>query len=112
MPFVSVCSAAPVCEAKMDVLQKEIGRIIALVPGKNIDNCMTHIAGGANLFMSGQPAKALFCEIRMFGIAPKESKAQVVTELTDLFTRELDAEKIYINFLESNEWGTGGAYRG
>jgi len=112
MPFVSVKAAAPVSAEKMDSLQKEIGRIIALIPGKTIDNCMTEIAGDARMFMSGKPAKAVFCEVRMYGEAPKEAKAQVVQELQALFTGELAAEKVYINFSESHEWGSNGRYMG
>ena len=112
MPFVSVKSAMPVSEEKMDTLQKEIGRIIALVPGKTIDNCMTQIEGDAHIFMSGKPAKVVFCEVRMYGEAPKESKAQVAQELDVLFANELGAQKAYVNFMESTEWGVGGNYRG
>ena len=112
MPFVSVNSAMPVSEQKMDVIQKEIGRIIALIPGKTIDNCMTKIEGGSHMFMSGAAAKAIFCEVRVYGEAPKDSKTAVVKELHDLFVDELGAEKVYINFVESKEWGSGGSYSG
>ena len=112
MPYVSVNTSMPVCEAKLDTLQKEIGRIITLIPGKTIDNCMTHIAGGAHIYMSGAPAKAVFCEIRVFKPAPREGKAGVVAALHALFTQELGAEKVYINFIESEEWGSGPNYMG
>ena len=112
MPFVSVKAAATVSSEKMNTLQQEIGRIIALIPGKTIDNCMTNIQGEAAMFMSGTPAKAVFCEVRMYGEAPKEAKAQVTSELQALFTKELAAEKVYINFMESREWGSNGRYMG
>lgn len=112
MPFVSVKATATVSTDKMNTLQKEIGRIIAIIPGKTIDNCMTSIEGGAHMFMSAKPAKAVFCEVRMYGEAPKEAKAQVTAELQALFTNELEAEKVYINYLESTEWGSNGRYMG
>ena len=110
MPFVSICSAMPISEEKKDFLQKEIGRLIEIIPGKNIDNCMTHMEGGSSIFMSGKPAKALFCEVRMRGVAPKESKGQLTHELYELFSKELGAEKVYIHFVESEEWGINGKY--
>ena len=106
MPFVAVHATMPINEAKMDTLQKEIGRIIALIPGKTIDNCMTKIEGGAHMFMSGKPANSVFCEVRMFGIAPKESKVKVSVELDTLFKQELGADKVYTNYIESDEWGS------
>ena len=112
MPFVSISAAMPVSEEKIDKLQKEIGRIITLIPGKTIDNCMTKIEGGAHIFMSGAPAKAVFCEVRVFGEAPRKSKADVVAELYTLFADELGAEKVYTNFIESREWGNGANFSG
>ena len=112
MPFVAVHSTIPVSVEKRDLLQKEIGRIIALIPGKTIDNCMTKIMGEAPIFMSGEPAKAVFCEIRLYGAAPRDSKARVTAELHSLFETELGADKVYINFMESTDWGAGGSYRG
>ena len=106
MPFVSVITTAVVDEKTMDTLQKEIGRIIAIIPGKTIDNCMTKIEGSASVFMSGTRANAVFCEVRLFGIAPTEAKAKVTAELHALFTRELSAQKVYMNYLESEEWGS------
>lgn len=112
MPFVSIHAGMAVSEGKMERLQKEIGRIIALIPGKTIDNTMTKIEGGAQMFMSGKPAKAVFCELRLFGAAPKESKVEVVAELNKLLVEELGAEKVYINFQEFFEWGNGSTYQG
>ena len=112
MPYVNVRSAMPMCDQKKALLQAEIGRIIALIPGKNIDNCMTLLEGGLSIYMSSAPAKAVFCEIRVKGAAPKESKASVVSELYDLFVKELGAEKVYTNIIESEEWGNAGKYSG
>ena len=110
MPYVSIHSAMPISDEKKDALQKEIGKLITIIPGKTIDNCMTKIEGGCSMFMSGAPAKAVFCEVRLRGAAPKESKKQLVGELYQLFTRELDAQKVYTNFLEFNEWGNADNY--
>ena len=110
MPFVSVSSAMPISEEKKDVLQKEIGRLITIIPGKTIDNCMTKIEGGSSIYMSGKPAKALFCEVRMRGVAPKEAKGELVRELYGLFSKELGVEKVYTYFMESEEWGNNENY--
>ena len=105
MPYVSVNSAMAISDEKKDVMQKEIGKLISIIPGKTIDNCMTKIEGGCSIFMSGAPAKAIFCEIRLRGAAPKENKKQLVSELYQLFKKELGAEKVYTNFLEFDEFG-------
>ena len=110
MPFVSVCSAMPISEVKMDVIQREVGRLITIIPGKTIDNCMTKIEGNCRLFMGGEPAKAVFCEIRLRGAAPKEKKSELTEKLNGLFVTELGAEKVYTCFMEFEEWGNGANY--
>ena len=110
MPYVSISSAMPVSDEKKDVIQKEIGKLITMIPGKTIDNCMTKIEGGSSMFMSGKPSKTVFCEVRLRGAAPKESKKQFLGELYQLFINELGAEKVYTNFLEFDEWGNDDNY--
>ena len=110
MPYVAIHSAMPISEEKMDFLQKEIGRLITIIPTKTIDNCMTKIEENCHFYMSGRPAKAVFCEIRLRGTAPKESKVKLIEELGNLFERELGAEKVYTNFLEFKEWGVNTNY--
>lgn len=111
MPFVSVQSAVPISPLQDDTLQREIGRLITIIPGKSIDNCMTRIEGDCHMFMGGGPAKAVFCEVRMFGPAPAEAKAELGRRLEALFQKELGAEKVYINFQEYAEWYSLGAYK-
>ena len=111
MPFVCVRSSQHLPEDKIDRLQKEIGRIISIIPGKSIDNCMIQISGDHKTFMGGKPANATFCEIRMLGKAPNEKKKEFTGELNKVLSGELDGlDKLFINFQEYFEWGVGPEY--
>jgi hypothetical protein len=110
MPYVSVRAGMPVSGNTADFLQKEIGRLIEILPGKNIDNCITEIAGDCNLYVSGKQANAVFCEARLYKPAPADKKKQFCEALHALFIEQLKAGMVYINILEFEHWCADGEY--
>ena len=111
MPYVSVRSSKHIDDDKMEALQKKIGGVISVIPGKNIDNCMIQIQGDCKTFMGGKPKNATFCEVRMFGEAPKEAKKEFCGALTKVMTEELgEIETLFINMQQYFEWGVGENY--
>ena len=112
MPYVRVSSSQHLSDDKIERLQAEIGRIISIIPGKSIDNCMIQIQGDVKTFMGGKPANETFCEIRMFGKAPSDKKSEFTTALNDVIVAELgELQMLFINFQEYFEWGVGPNYR-
>ena len=112
MPYVSVRSSQHIDDDKAERLQKEIGRIMSVIPGKNIDNTMIQIMGDVRTFMSGKPVNATACELRLLGKAPKEKKKEFVGEMSRVITAELgELHQLYINIQEFAEWGTGATYK-
>ena len=112
MPYVSISSSQPIDDDKAERIQRGIGRIISIIPGKTIDNCMIQISGDCKTFMSGKASNSTFCEVRMFGKAPNEAKKEFTAELNKLLDAELEGmDKLYINFQEYFEWGNGPVYR-
>ncbi len=111
MPYVSVVTSVKVSDEKKDLLQKKIGELISIIPGKNIDNCMTRIEDCCNLYMGGKSANAVFCEIRLLGNAPHEKKSELYDEIAKLFAEQLGADTLYLNYHVFTEWGSGDSYR-
>ena len=111
MPYVCVSTSQHLTDQKVDKIQKEIGRIVACIPGKNIDNCMTQIKCDNPTFMSGKAANATFVEIRMLGKAPAEAKKEFAVGLSELLSAEIEGlDKLYLNFQEYAEWAVGTEY--
>jgi len=111
MPYVSVRSSQHLPDDKINRIQKEIGRIISIIPGKSIDNCMIQIFGDCKTFMGGKPANATFCEIRMLGKAPADKKKEFTEELNKALIAELgDVDMQFLNIQEYFEWGVGPKY--
>ena len=112
MPYVSVNTSQHLSEEKTEIIQREIGRIISIIPGKTIDNCMIQINGDNKIFMSGKPANAVFVEVRMFGNSPNDKKKEFTEALDKVLTAEIEGlDRTYVNFQEYTEWGVGPNYR-
>ncbi|MCL1804983.1 MAG: hypothetical protein FWG28_03120 [Clostridiales bacterium] len=113
MPYVSIRSSKPIAEDKMERLQKGIGDIISIIPGKDSERCMIQILGDVKTYMGGKPKNATFCEVRLFGEAPAEAKKEFSGELNKLMTAELgEIETFFINIQQYFEWGIGEMYIG
>ena len=111
MPYIAINTNQHISDEKADKLQQEIGRIVTILPGKNIDNTITQINGDRKIFVSGKAVNATFCEVRMFGPSPGDKKKEFSGELNKLITEELGEQyKLYINIQEYPEWGNGPEY--
>jgi hypothetical protein len=110
MPYLSVRTATPLTAAQIDTLQKELGELISVIPGKNIDNCMIDLTGGCNLFMGGKPLNGAFADLRLMGPAPDDTKDTFVNKFCALLDKHLGIpdKNIYVNLLEQNQWGSSG----
>ncbi|MDR0468873.1 MAG: hypothetical protein LBH09_02755 [Peptococcaceae bacterium] len=112
MPYVNVSSSQHLADDKIERLQAEIGKIISIIPGKSIENCMIQIRGDVKTFMGGKAANATFCEIRMFGKAPSDKKGEFTAALSGVIKAELgELDQLFINFQEYFEWGIGPNFR-
>ena len=111
MPYLSVKTSINISEEKKNDLQRKIGELISIIPGKNIDNCMTEIEDNLSFYMGGSAKPLLFCEVRLLTVAPVEAKRELFLKLESLFIDELQVETVYLNYIELNEWGSKGDYR-
>jgi len=110
MPYLSVRAGMPVSGHTADMLQKEIGELISILPGKTIDNCIIEISGGCDIYLSGKRAEALFCEVRLYKPSPVDKKKEFSEKLHALFVEKLHPVKVYINILEFEHWCADGDY--
>ena len=113
MPFVHVRTSRPLDGDARDKLQKEIGALISILPGKTIDNCMTQLSGGEHLYMSGAELRdGAFVEVRLFGPSPAEAKKELALRLFALLEKDFGIApgQTYMNYIEMDEWASRGSY--
>ncbi|MDR1116817.1 MAG: hypothetical protein LBL09_01040 [Oscillospiraceae bacterium] len=109
MPYVNVTVGKSLTEMEKAEICKIVSNNISVIRGKTAAATMVSVTGEADMFMNNERKVCVFCELRLFGKAEKEEKAELTQILGNELARILDAEKgnIYINFAEFGEWGTG-----
>ena len=113
MPYLSLRTSAPLDAAKTQALHRELAALIAVIPGKNENNCMIDIEGGCALFMRSEAILGAVVDLRMFGVSPMDAKQSFMEGLCEILREQLGVEKqnVYCNMAELEHWGSGGNFR-
>ncbi|MFI3226193.1 MAG: phenylpyruvate tautomerase MIF-related protein [Clostridia bacterium] len=113
MPYIAVNTSQTVSEEQKVALKSYFGEKIGTITGKRESGLMVHIKGEETMYFAGEDTPAAFVEIRLFGPAPFSEKNDfanlVYTGLNDILS--IDTKRIYINFAEFLEWGSGAVYK-
>ncbi len=112
MPFLSVKTSAYIEDGCKMELQRALGALVTVIPGKTIDNCITDISCGRDMFRHGEKALAAFVDLRLFTPAPDDAKQTFMEGLCKLLKDKLNIEpvNVYCNFVELDQWGSGGRF--
>lgn len=109
MPYLCVKTTAVMDSSQKEMLQKDLGALISVIPGKSVNNCMIEIVSGCDIFMGGGPLKGAFVDLRLYRASPDEAKKEFLTGLCKILKSRFGIEKqnIYCNMLELPQWGSG-----
>ncbi|MCL1830036.1 MAG: hypothetical protein FWG21_01245 [Oscillospiraceae bacterium] len=111
MPYVSLSTGAPISDEKKEVLQKKIGQLISIIPGKSSPVTMIKIEDDCDMYMGEEKANWAFCEVRLLGEAPYECKNEFYLKFRQLLKEQIDIKEIYLNYVVFNEWGSRDNFR-
>ena len=114
MPFLHVQVSVALDSQAKEAIRDEIAGIMSILPNKTRDNTMIRIEGGASLFMGEEDMPCAFADLRLFRASPDEAKAQFIRAVTDILNTRLKIPpgRTYVNIIELQEWGAGGARLG
>lgn len=112
MPYLDIRSSKPIDGPTRDALQLEIGKIITVIPGKNVSNTLICFMDNYSMYKDRQPIDAIFVDVRMYKTSAEEDKKEFVKALTTLLSETLDIPPphIQLNFLEQPNWAVNGDY--
>lgn len=111
MPYVALSTGSAISDEKKEIVQKEIGNLISIIPGKSSKVTMIKIEDNCDMYMGEEKANWAFCEVRLLGEAPYESKNEFYLKLRQFLIDTLDITEIYLNYLVFNEWGSRDTFR-
>ena len=113
MPFVNITTAKKIDYATKFRLYGKIGELMPILPGKNLDNTQVCISDGVSMFMHGKAEDGVFVSVQCYKKSPEDSKKEFSKKVYDALKEvlELDSEDcVYMNFLEFENWASGGNY--
>jgi phenylpyruvate tautomerase PptA (4-oxalocrotonate tautomerase family) len=113
MPYLSVNTSENISSVQKEKLKSEIGRIIALIPGKSEEVTMVDLCGGRSLYMAGAAIPCAYVDVKVYTRADPEGKKRFAREMFNLLEQELGIKKdhVYLSITEFDHWGDHGDYR-
>ena len=112
MPFLDIRSSRPIDGPTRNKLQLEIGKLMPIIPGKNISNTLICISDSYTMYKDAEEKEAIFVDVRLFKSSPEDSKKEFVKELTTLLqtTLGISSSVVQMNFVELPNWAVNGEY--
>lgn len=105
MPFLDVRTSCPVSSEQETLLKAELGKAIALIPGKSESSLMVQFTDNCRLWMGGkQDGPIAFVNVMIYGTAAQEACERFQAAVIPLLERELGAKHVYLKFEEVSHW--------
>ena len=112
MPYISVRTNKTVSPAQEEVLTREAGRLISLLPGKSEQWLMADFTGDCHLHFQGKCDEGIaFISVRVYGDASEKDKNSLTAALTKLVssTLSISAAHVYVQYESCTTWGWNGS---
>ena len=112
MPYLDIRSSKPIDGPTRNALQLEIGKIMPVIPGKNVSNTLICFMDNYTMFKDLKPIDAVFVDVRMYKNSPEEDKKAFVKQITTLLadTINIPPANVQLNFIEQPSWAVNGDY--
>lgn len=113
MPYLALNTSENLSDAQKEKLKSEIGRIIALIPGKSEKVTMVDLSGGRSMYMGGAALPCAYVDVKVYTKADPDGKKCFALEMFKLLEQELGIKKdnVYLSIDEFDHWGSRGDYR-
>jgi len=113
MPYIAINTSNKLSSAKKDKIKTELGRLIAIIPGKTEAVTLVEFSDSRTVFKNGKEVSGAFIDVRLFHKAEFEPKKKFTEETFKMLSEELGTEKdnMYLTIMEFENWGSDGTLR-
>ena len=112
MPFIDVKTTAPVSDEKCEAIKSELGKAIALIPGKSESWLMVGIEPETKIWFRGDAsADSAMVTVSVFGTVSDRDSSNLTGRITEILSGELgiSPDRIYVSYSEHDKWGWNGS---
>jgi phenylpyruvate tautomerase PptA (4-oxalocrotonate tautomerase family) len=112
MPYIQVTVGQKLSDPQKEALKSELGRLIAIIPGKAEADLIVSIQDGGSLYMGGIKAPSVYIDLRVYTAVDPEAKKHFARELFSSITRQLGipSSRQYLTIGEYDHWGYDGEF--
>ena len=111
MPYICTTTTKKLSAEEQKSFTDELGRAIALVPGKSEQWLMLGIHDGVKMAFQGtDEGGAAMIEVQLLGHAQRDALDKLTAALTDIASRifKINPDRVYISYRECDIWGWNG----
>jgi phenylpyruvate tautomerase PptA (4-oxalocrotonate tautomerase family) len=112
MPYMHVRTNVTATAAQKTELKQEMGRAVALLPGKTERWLMVDVEDGATLFLAGDGDRPLaMVEVELFGRSSPAAYDALTAEVCHIMEKTLavPGDGVYVKYAEVEHWGYDGS---
>ncbi len=111
MPYIETKTTVKATAAEAEQLKDELGKAIALIPGKSEEWLMTRLCDNCTMSFKGDSERdCAMVSVDIFGGADKSAYDALTAAICDAVSRVLGVERnrIYVKYCEIDTWGFDG----
>lgn len=107
MPYIHTKTNTKISPEKEVALKTELGKAIALIPGKTERWLMLNFTDGERIWFAGDNSPAAMLEVELLGSASDSEYDLLTAKLTEIVSAqlEIDPSRVYIKYEELEHWG-------
>ncbi len=112
MPFINVKTTASVPDEKCEAIKSELGKAIALIPGKSEGWLMVGIEPGQKIWFRGDASSdSAMVTVAVLGTVSDRDSSRLTERITQILSDELGItpDRIYVSYSEHDKWGWNGS---
>lgn len=105
MPFIDVKASCTVTGEQELRLKAELGRAVALLPGKSEESLMLRFTDNCRMWFAGaQHGPIVMLDAAIYGSAPPEAASAFGSRAVALCKEVLGAETVYFKLAQTTDW--------
>ncbi|MBR5880678.1 MAG: hypothetical protein IKZ16_03225 [Clostridia bacterium] len=107
MPFIDVKTNKQVSKAEEIALKEQLGRAIAILPGKSETWLMLEIKDSCRMYFHGDDAPCAMVQVQVFGKINTQKCEELTAEVCRIMKDVLDipVDSTYVKYEEVSLWG-------
>lgn len=105
MPFIDVRLSCDLDGAREEALKTELGKAIALIPGKSEGSLMIQFTDNCRLWFGGrQEGPIAFVNVMVYGSSAPEDYRKFKDHVIPVLEEKLGVKQVYLKFEEVPNW--------